>query len=245
MKIAICDDDALCLGSVLDLVTEYTRQKEQEISVSTYTRASDLMEDSQRIGGYDIYILDVLMPRTNGIELGLQLRDAGFDSRILFLTSSTDYAIAAFKVKASDYLLKPVKKDELFSALDEAIVSLSGKREKGLVIKTRENSVNLSFDSILYAELDRKTVVYHLVNGKTIEGAAIRTSFAEAVQELLRDNRFAMCGTSMVVNLYYIQVVDSDILIFRTGHRTHIGRRASRELRSVWSNFWFNGEGSK
>lgn len=245
MKIAICDDDTLCRETVFQVVTEYIEQGNREISVASFERASDLMEDSLRIGGYDIYILDILMPRTNGIELGLQLRDAGFDSKILYLTSSTDYAIAAFKAKASDYLLKPIKKEELFSALDEAITSLVEKREKGLVVKTRDSTLKLSFDSILYAELDKKAVVYHLVNGKTIKGVAIRTSFAEAVQEMLRDNRFTMCGASMVVNLYYINVVDNDILIFKTGHKTYISKRNSRELRSVWSNFWFNEGGCK
>ena len=113
------------------------------------------------------------------------------------------------------------------------------------MVKNRDSSIRLAFDSILYAQLEKKTVVYHLVNGKTIESATIRTSFTEAVQELLRDSRFAMCSTSMVVNLYYVHSVDNEVLKFKTGQRTYLSRRASRELRSVWSNFWFNEEGSK
>lgn len=245
MQIAICDDDRLCREAVTELVTEYIQQKDRVISFDVYSQAGDLLEAVQRLGSYDIYILDIMMPKTNGIELGMQLRQQDGESKILYLTSSTDFAIAAFKARASDYLLKPAKKEELFAALDDAIATLAEKREKGMVLKTRDSSIKLAFDSILFAQLDKKTVVYHLVNGKTIESAAIRTGFAEAVQELLQDPRFAMCGTSMVVNLYYVHSVENEILKFKSGQQAYLSRRASRELRSVWADFWINGEGSK
>lgn len=245
MKIAICDDDALCADAAMAMVTEYCTRRSRDITVSAYTRPGELLEVSQRIGGYDIYILDILMPDLNGIDLGLQLRKRDPGSKILYVTSSTDYAIAAFKAKASDYLLKPVQREELFAALDDAIASLSERREKGFLLKTRDSSIYLPFDRILYAQLDRKTVVYHLTNGKTMEGAAIRTGFAEAVQELLRDSRFAMCGTSMAVNLYHVHTVENESLKFKTGQQAYISRRACRELRSAWSDFWINKEGSK
>ena len=111
--------------------------------------------------------------------------------------------------------------------------------------EVQELQLSAAWCPILYAELDKKTVVYHLINGKTIEASTIRTGFSEAVQELLQDNRFTMCGTSMAVNLYYIHIVDHDTLVFTNSQKAYIGRRASRELRSVWSDFWMNREGIK
>lgn len=245
MKIVICDDNAQCREETAALVREYIRQRDRHMDLAVFSCPVELLEEARRAGGFDIYLLDVLMPRINGIELGMQLRQWDFDSKILYLTSSTDYAIAAFKAKASDYLLKPVKREELFQALDDAVASLASRREKGIFLKTRESNIRLSYDSILYAQLEKKAVVYHLTNGKTVVGAAIRTGFSEAVQELLQEGRFALCGKSLVVNLYHIHAVETEMIRFRTGDQTYIGRRASRELRSAWADFWINREESQ
>lgn len=245
VRIAICDDDALCREELRRYIREYLDRNASPISLTVFDNGIDLLEEAERLGGFDVYVLDVLMPRLNGIDLGLRLRQRDMNCKILYLTSSPDYALPAFKAKASDYLLKPVKKAELFAALDEVLATLSERQSKSLVIKTRDNSVKVTFDSIQYAQLDGKTVCYHLVSGKIIESTTIRTGFGEAVQEILRDSRFFMCSTSLVVNLYHIHTVDNDMLVFHNGHKLYLSRRASRELRSIWSNFWFNEEGSK
>lgn len=245
MRIAICDDDAMCREEVAQLVREYIDEGVRFLDLAIYEKGSDLLEDVQRTGGFDIYILDVLMPRLNGIDLSKQLRELDADCKIFFLTSSPDYAISAIKVRALEYFLKPVRKEELFPALDEAFSILSEKREKGMMVKTNQSSIRLSFDSIVYAELITKDIHYHLTNGKVIESVAIRTGFAEAVQKMLRDNRFFMCSTSMVVNLYHVHAVSTDTLTFKNGKTVYLSRRASRELRSTWADFWMNKEGSK
>lgn len=245
MRIAICDDDALSRKKTVQLIEEYSSNSIRVIDLKAFEKGTDLLEEVQRTGPFDIYILDILMPKLNGIDLGLQLREQDASSKIFYLTSSPDYALPAFKAKASEYLLKPARKEELFPALDTTLALLAEKKEKALVIKTSQSSVRLSFDSILYAELKTKEIHYHLTNGKVISSTSIRTGFAEAVQEILRDNRFFMCSTSMLVNLYHIHALSNDTLTFQNGQTIYISRRASRELRSVWADFWMNKEGSK
>lgn len=245
MRIAICDDDAQSREEAAQLVKAYVRQSVRSIELSVYSSGTDLLEEVQRMGSFDIYILDILMPKLNGIELGIRLREFSSSSKIFYLTSSPDYSIRAFKARAWDYLLKPVKQETLFPALTEAMDALGEKQEKCIVVKTGQSSIRVTFDSILYAELKRKDIHYHLSSGKVIESTSIRTGFSEAVQEMLRDNRFFMCSTSMVVNLYHIHAVNSDTLTFQNGESIYLSRRASRELRSVWVDFWMNKEGTK
>lgn len=245
MRIAICDDDSVCRSEVTQLVKEYIAQSSQPIDLYVYENGTVLLEEARRTGSFDIYILDILMPLLNGIELGIRLRELDSDSKIFYLTSSPDYSIHAFRAKAWEYLLKPVKKDELFPALAEAISFLMVKREDSIVVKTSQGSIRLTFDSILYAELSKKNIHYHLTNGKVIETSSIRTGFSEAVQELLRDSRFFMCSASEVINLYHVDEIRQDTLIFRNGKAIYLRKSYSRELRSVWSNFWMNKEGSK
>lgn len=239
MKIAICDDDPQCLQQAAELLSEYARGK--NISVSAFSHGAALMEESRLLGGFDLYILDILMPGLNGIQLGTHLRRAGFSGNILYLTSSQDYAIDAFRVRACSYLLKPVRRETLYPILDEVLAAAAVRKEKCILVKTAASSLRLDFDSILYAELVKKTIVYHLVGGRNVETLSIRSTFSEATQELQQDSRFALCGSSKLVNLHYVAELDAENLIFKNRSTLYIGRRACRELRSVWFDFWFSG----
>lgn len=242
MKIAICDDDALCRQQVLSIVNEYIAASSLDIHVSVYENGTELIDDVLRSGGFDIYILDIIMPGVNGITLGTELRQADSGGKILYLTSSREYALDSYKVRAFDYLLKPVDRDQLLSVLEEVTSAVASRKEKSIIVKTRENTVKLALDNILYVELYNKVITYHLSDGKSIEGLSIRTSFAEAIHDILADSRFSLCGSSVAVNLYYITMVDNDTLSFKNGKKLYIGKRASREIRSLWSDFWMNME---
>ena len=67
----------------------------------------------------DLVLLDIQMPRLNGFEV---LEAIGEDRpQIIFTTAFDQYAIAAFEVRALDYLLKPFDHDRLGEALNRAI----------------------------------------------------------------------------------------------------------------------------
>ena len=237
MKIAICDDDLICRAHIERLVKEYIAKGNHNISVTVYEHGDDLLEDAIKIGGYDIYLLDVLMPDTDGIKLGLSLREAGLNGKILYLTSSEEYALDAFRAKASNYILKPVNPEILFPVLDEVIGWISSRVEKGILIKTKEGNVKVPFDNILYAELNNRAIEYHLVNGQILISNTIRNSFSEAIQELLQETHFSMCGASVLVNLHHITMIKAEEVLFKNGASIYISKRVSKELRSVWSEF--------
>lgn len=246
MKIAICDDDEMCRAQIIKFTDAYASKHEnRNISYTVFSHAEELLDVAQKIGGFDVYLLDIVMPDINGIELGFQLRKSGYDGKIIYLTSSEEFAIDSFKVKAFNYILKPIEIKSLFSALDEAFESISTKAEKSIIVKTKENSVRLSFDRIMYAQLSRRAITYYLTNGKTIESVQIRAPFSEIVKELLEDSRFILCGTNMTVNLHHITMVENDLLIFKDTYKVYPSKKSCREIRSAWSDFWFDGEESK
>jgi two-component system LytT family response regulator len=62
----------------------------------------------------NILFLDIQMPRMNGFELLSKLKAVDF--QVIFVTAYSDYAIAAFKQNAVDYILKPIENDHLKTA---------------------------------------------------------------------------------------------------------------------------------
>lgn len=241
MRIAVCDDEQSCLSQVSALTEEYKRERlKRNVLFEMFSHPEDLLEASEKIGGYDIYILDIVMPGMNGIELGNRLRDLGYGGKIIYLTSSAEYSLDAFRVKAFDYLLKPVAGRDFFRTLDEVLISISEKKDKALLVKTKDRSVKLFYDSILYAEFSKRAVCYHLAEGRTVESVTLRTAFAEAMSELTADKRFVLSGQSMVVNLDHITEIENDAVVFGNASRAFLGAKNCRKLRSIWSKYLFD-----
>lgn len=243
MKIALCDDDLYCRTQLFDLMNEYiSSTPDKEILFSIYGSAEELLNAIEKTGNFDLYILDIIMDEMNGIDLGLKLRTMDKNNKIIYLTNSVEFALDAFKVRAYHYILKPIKKDEFFSVLDEATDIITSHNAKSFLVKTKEGTVKLNYDSILYAELCRRVITYHLINGKSIDSITIRTPFSEAVHELIQDKRFILCGTSLLVNLHHITSVENDMILFKSTHKVYLSKKACREIRSVWYDFWFDKE---
>ena len=246
MKIAICDDEALCRAKILDIAEDYAEERrDKDIVFELFSQPEALLEATYKNGSYDIYILDIVMPGMNGIQLGQVLRNTGVESKIIYLTSSKEYALDSFRVRAFDYILKPIEKSVFYNVMDDVISSIHIKRDKSLIVKTKENSARITFDSILYAELSKRAVIYHLSGGKTVTGTTLRTTFTEAVKELLDDNRFALCGASTAVNMHHITMVENEGVVFTDAERIFLGKKACRELRAAWNVYWIEQEGEK
>ena len=244
MKIAICDDESRCLDHVHTIAKHYVSERtEKHIALSVFSHAEDLLEAAEKIGGFDIYILDIVMPGMNGISLGVKLRNAGYDGKIIYLTSSEEYALDSFKAKAFHYMIKPCKTEEFFQTVDEAIASIEIKKDKSIVIKAKERSVKLPFNSILYAELAKRAIVFHLMDGKTVETVSLRTNFSDSIAELLADKRFALCSAGMAVNMDHITEIANETVVFVNNQQAFLGTKNCRKLRNTWNEFLFCWEG--
>ena len=167
MRVAICDDNSASRGLVLDIATDYSEErKDTNFVFETFLDPRDLL--NAVIGGtvFDIFFLDIVMPEMNGIALGKALRNNGAGGKIVYLTSSEEYALDSFRVRAFDYLIKPITKDVFYGVMDELVSSINIKTDRVLVIKTKEGNTRISFDNLMFAELSKRAISYHLKSDK-------------------------------------------------------------------------------
>ncbi len=237
MNIAICDDDNQSSGMLNILLKEYASRKNiTDLSVSIYTDGNDLLDAIQEDKCFDICILDILMPTVSGIELGTKLREKAYNGVIIYLTSSKDFALDSYKVKAFNYILKPVIPDELYSTLDDAITTLSTKVDKTVIVKTKEGNVRISSNNILYVELCKRILIYHLDNGSTLESLYLRVPFTEATKDLLANKNFLQCGAGKVINLSQVTMVSNEEIIFKDTYKVYFSKKICNEILSIWNN---------
>lgn len=119
---AICVDDEKL---ITDYVVSLCRNIPPLTEAEGFTRARDalawLKENSA-----DLALLDIDMPDMNGLVLAAEVKKIRPDTAVIFLTGYSEYAMKAFEVHATGYLLKPVDKNRL---AEEVAYALSGKRK--------------------------------------------------------------------------------------------------------------------
>ena len=117
---------------------------------------------------FDLCILDIEMPGTNGIEVAALLQE----KPVIFTTAYKDYATDAFDLDAIDYLVKPVKFERLQLAVNKAMqrLALENKTRKYMRLNTDKGNALLYFDQLVYvktSDIDSRDKAAFFENGTT------------------------------------------------------------------------------
>jgi two-component system LytT family response regulator len=118
IKTIIIDDEPDCCDVLATLLQRYC----PEVSIAGICTTPEQGLEMLAAGGVQLVFLDIQMPRMSGFELLEKIRP--FHFAVIFTTSYDQFAIKAIRFSALDYLLKPVDKDELRTAVDKALQQL-------------------------------------------------------------------------------------------------------------------------
>jgi DNA-binding NtrC family response regulator len=137
VKILIVDDDrAIC---------EYMQTLIEHEGYAVKTMSDPTMiEDEVKNGGYHLIVLDLMMPKLDGIEALKKIRKIDSDVAVVIFTGypNLETAVAAMKLDAVDYLKKPFVKDDFLEVLDRVM------RKKGLARTPEEKLHKVIGDTI-------------------------------------------------------------------------------------------------
>ncbi len=116
MKIMIVDDEPAILAEIETLVKEY----DPDGCVHGFTDPLEAISAVQHCGMVDCALLDIEMAGLSGLELTERLQMKCPSIRIIYITAYNTYATEAFERSAIDYVLKPIRKERLYKAMDKA-----------------------------------------------------------------------------------------------------------------------------
>ena len=229
-KILIVDDNEDVLFALNLLLEPYT----EKIKVAT---TPDRIEYFMTTFGPDIILLDMIMPLVNGMDTARELRQSDTAVRLVFLTSSPEFALESYEVRAFDYLLKPVAYERLAQLLDE-LSSMRPSATDELVIKTSFGYHALRLSDIEYAEARNKHVVFHLRDGRDIEALE---SFRSVEDRLAQNAVFFKCHRSYQVNLRNIDHFDRTEIVMRSGASIPLSRSSKQGFQDAYFAVRFEG----
>lgn len=239
MKIVICDDNIEDLIKIEKLINQYIKlYPNLEILTEKYSDPRKLYNRICEKDLADIYLLDMIMSEKTGIDLGRQLLKSSSDSIIIYITSSTDFALDAYSLHAERYLLKPLRETDLFEALDYALSSREIKKGPVFLIKTREGLVSAPHSKIEYVENVSRTLEIHLTDKEIIKSIFIRKSFDEEIEELLWDKNFLQVHKSFVINLKYVKKLLPNSVVMESGITIPVSKKRTAEVKKEYLLFY-------
>lgn len=239
-RIALCDDVESELDRVEELLVEYEREKaNQKYRIERYESAEALLaviEEQQEMP--DILLLDIFMSGKTGLEAAEEMRKRGVKAPLIFLTTSSEYALEAYEVDALQYMVKPVEKEKLFHAMDIAFQSLQKERDDFILIKVAGGSRQINLNAIVYCETQKNYQVLHL----TDRDLKVRMTGGELYGMLERFPQFCRCGSSFILNLGHIIAVDREEISMDDGSRIYVPRNKAAEFRKIYFSYYFEME---
>ena len=184
--------------------------------VGTYT-AWDKALEALRTQQCDVLFLDVSMPGKNGFDL-LKLVP-GLDTEVIFVTAHDNYALNAFAVSATGYVVKPVDDIDLSTAIDKAIERVENKRKASYKQSQASHSDKIGIpgnhgidymdiQDIMYLEsLNKCTRIV------TTKGEHTSSLNIGKFQHLIDQHNFFQVHRSYVINLKYILRYESSMVV--------------------------------
>lgn len=114
IKIAFCDDEMEVLHQMNELLDRYQVERNEDITYAAFQSPFELLTEIEKGIRPDILFLDVVMPGQNGMDVAKEIRQYDTNMKIIFLTSSPEFAVESYTVGAYFYQLKPIWEESFF-----------------------------------------------------------------------------------------------------------------------------------
>lgn len=234
MKIAVCDDEIQFIDTVCILLEQWAKKHGIELAIYQFTNGDDLITAHQN-ECMDLIFLDVIMPLLNGMDTARELRNNNQMVPIIFLTSSREFAVASYEVKALNYLIKPVEDIKLFSILDEFLKTYENPKET-FTARTSIGFCKIIIDDVDYLEAQNKQVIVYLSNGTTIE---IRELFSKCEEIFTLEKGFFKCHRSYIVHLSHVEQFTKTQINTNNGSILPISRNSYCAFKEAYFSYMF------
>ena len=234
MNIAICEDNIEELNIINEYIEQWPKNNNIKVKIDKYQSSESFLFEWTDYNKYDIVFFDIKMKKVSGIELSNLVREKNKVVDIVFVTGMIEYALHGYKVSAMQYLLKPIKQDDIYSCLNKVLERIDSTDEssKFMIIKTPKKSMKLNYDEIYYFEMFSPNIVIHTIK----EEIALRKKISEIEKEL-KSSSFIRCHRSYIVNLKYVKSISKKTIILENEVNIPLSRNKYKEVNDYFINY--------
>ena len=224
-RTALCEDEAGERQQLARLCRETFAALGMEAEITPFPSADALLAAEAGGASFELYLLDIQMEGTSGLELARQLYARGVRDRVIFITGNPEFALEGYDAAPLHYLLKPVSRERLEDALRRA---LEKQGPQTALFRWGGKTVALPIREIRWMESRDHGVVVCL----GAEERAFPLSLTQA-ERLVPAWMFRRCHKSYLVNLEWVDRLIRSEVILRDGQRLPVSRTYCAEFQSA------------
>jgi two-component system, LytTR family, response regulator len=194
----------------------------------------------------DIVLVDINMPGLNGLDAVKSCKKVLSSLQVIFTTGYEEFAVEAFNIAATDYIVKPIERARLFEALEKAkkaltlqqkLTSCNMEKNNKLAIKSQNMIFYLCIDDILYIEKENRRTVVHTADERYETTKALYELKSKLPDYFFKTHR------SFLVNLKNIARIVSfgeTFLAYFSGSEkvAHISKLKIQEVQELMRNLY-------
>ena len=226
MRIAVIDDLKSDRQLLISRLNKLLSDNSINGEIYEFEKGIDFINASKQTA-FEVAFMDIYIDKENGIEISKLLREFDKECILIFTTTSSDYALEGFKVRAFDYLVKPYTTDELKIAFTDILNRLPSS-DKYIEVKVIGGTQRIRLNEIIN--------IYKSDCATTV----VRSTFAEFGKQLESDERFFMCNRGVIINFDYASDFDGTEFILNNGVRISVSRSLTKSAKSRFADFIFN-----
>ena len=239
MKITLCDDTKSDLIAITNILESYAKKNNFPIEIESNSDPVSLLNKvKMKPEEYKIFFLDIVMGEYNGVDLAAIIKRYCPDEVIVFTTTSKEFAIDAFGVRAFDYLLKPLNKKKVFECIENIVKEMKISLQTAFQIKTKDHSIiTVDIKDISYIESLNRRIVFHKKDGDTIDTTSLRSKFIESIPFDYKQLNFINCHASFIVNMNYIKAINEKAFVLKDETIIPISKTSYQEVKKAYIKF--------
>ena len=239
IKIAFCDDDMEVLHQMNELLDRYRVERNEDITYAAFQSPFELLTEIEKGIRPDILFLDVVMPGQNGMDAAKEIRQYDTNMKIIFLTSSPEFAVESYSVGAYFYQLKPIWEESFFRLMDAVLAECEKKKKNSLILRSKDGITRIDLQQLEYCEVLGRKLLFHLEDGAVLESAG---SLDDLAGQLMQYSNFFRPHRSFLVNMEYIQNISSRSIKMVNDAEIPIPHGKCSEIKNTYMEYAFNGE---
>ena len=197
-RIGIAEDDPSFQKTISEYIERYKKETNIDIQASFFQDGNELVFKYEPI--YDVLLLDIEMPKMNGMDAAREIRKRDQRVLIIFITNMAQYAINGYEVGALDFVLKPIKYFSFSMKLEKALKSVKGQESVNILLEYKDGMKKVSSDEIVYVEIRD-----HWLHIFTVDEEYQLLSTLKEFAAKLADYHFICCSSSFSKGYYNLE----------------------------------------
>lgn len=195
LRIAVCDDDPSDRQALVSILQTYLDKTDHTARIDQFDSGEALLAAGPE--NYGIVFLDIFMGNVNGMDTARTIFKDNTRTKIVFCSSSPEFGVQSYDVKAVRYLLKPPAEDRIFEIMDYFFHVYTTLRT--ITVKVGRIEETIYVNDILWIESDRHNCIIHTKQDNIVTRSTFEKLLSQLPEgEFIQPIRYALVSLRAV-----------------------------------------------